>query len=77
MDLFLLHPHSVGLTYGEHLLFSLDLSRLFIIGSCRALVHAFFPFWFETSSHTIAHHIIQDIDHRRYLANGTYNINKL
>lgn len=65
MDLFLSHPHSVGFTYGEHLCFSLDLARLFLIGSYKALVHAILPFWFETSSHTIANQIVQNIDNKR------------
>lgn len=42
------HPSKIGETYCEHLQFALKTGvRLMICGGA-AVVHAFFPFWFET-----------------------------
>ena len=44
------HPQSVCMSYFQHCLFSLKLSRYFAIGSLKAIVHAFFPNLYITSS---------------------------
>jgi len=38
------HPKKVCMTYFSHFAFSIHLSFLFMIGSWKALIHAFFPF---------------------------------
>ena len=44
------HPQSVCMTYFQHCAFSLKLARCFAIGSCKAVIHAFFPSLYITSS---------------------------
>ena len=44
------HPSQVCMTYLEHMKLSLELSSLFFIGSIKALVHAFIPDIYITSS---------------------------
>ncbi len=44
------HPQNVCMTYLEHMKLSLQLSSLFFVGSVKALVHAFVPDVFITSS---------------------------
>lgn len=48
--LFIDHPASVGMTYYQHFVFSMSLSRDFFVASVKAIVHAFVPYFFETSS---------------------------
>lgn len=47
---FFKHPDSVCMSYFEHMLFSLSLSKDMFIGSCKALIHAIFPNIYITSS---------------------------
>ena len=44
------HPQNVCMTYLEHMKLSLQLSSLFFVGSVKALIHAFVPDVFITSS---------------------------
>lgn len=44
------HQKSVCLTYGEHLILSLEFSIRFYIASIKAIIHAFLPFMFITST---------------------------
>ena len=44
------HPSEVCMTYLEHMTLSLSLSRIFCIGSIKAIVHAFLPDYYVTSS---------------------------
>lgn len=44
------HPQSVCMSYFEHCRFSLNLARCFAFGSFKAIVHAFFPSLYITSS---------------------------
>ena len=44
------HPQKVCMTYLEHCSFSLSLSCYFMDASIKALIHAFFPNLFVTSS---------------------------
>jgi hypothetical protein len=50
MELFTQHPAAVGMTYMQHGLLSLSLSRMFLVGAVQAFVHAIFPFFFEKGS---------------------------
>ena len=44
------HPQSVCMSYFEHCMFSLKLARYLAVGSFKAVVHAFFPSMYITSS---------------------------
>ena len=44
------HPNEVCMTYIDHMLLSLQLSRIFCIGSLKAIVHAFLPDYYVKSS---------------------------
>lgn len=48
--LFTRHPKSVNMTYWQHNKFSMYLAYSFFTGSIKAMIHAFFPFLFITSS---------------------------
>ena len=50
MSSFFQHPKSVGMTYTEHLLFSMKLSYLFFCGSVKSIIHAIYPDVYITSS---------------------------
>lgn len=49
-DIFTTHLHQVGMTYIEHLMTSCHLSKIFMMGSIKALIHAIIPFIFEKGS---------------------------
>ena len=51
------HPNSVCLSYYQHMKVSLDFSLQFIIGSLKALVHAFIPGLFITSTSDLVKYI--------------------
>ena len=44
------HPQAVCMSYFEHCMFSLKLARYFAVGSLKAVVHAFLPNMYITSS---------------------------
>ena len=44
------HPRENKLSYMQHFVVSSTLSISFFIGSVKALIHAFIPYLFETSS---------------------------
>ena len=44
------HPQSVCMSYFEHCMFSLKLAGCFAVGSLKAVIHAFFPNMYVTSS---------------------------
>ncbi len=44
------HPQKVCMTYIGHMSLSLKLSRIFCVGSVKAMVHAFLPDYYITSS---------------------------
>ena len=47
---FFTHPNKVCMSYFEHMKLSLGFSKTFIVGSFQALIHAFFPNMFITST---------------------------
>lgn len=61
MEEFRKHPTSVCMTYVEHLRLSLSLSTMFFMGGWKAIIHAFFPFWYVKSSTQISNQIRQHI----------------
>ena len=44
------HPNRVCMTYFEHMRFSLNLSRMLLAASAKAVAHAFVPSTFITST---------------------------
>ena len=50
LDKYFKHPKLVGMTYFEHLFFSLNLCYLFLCGFLQAVIHSFYPDLFVTSS---------------------------
>lgn len=51
------HPNSVCLSYFQHMKLSLTFSYLMLFGSCKALIHAFFPFFFITDTTDTTNHM--------------------
>jgi len=49
-NIFLKHPTDHEVTYIQHCIISLNLSKSFFIGSIKAFIHSFIPSLFETSS---------------------------
>ena len=47
---FFQHPQNVCMSYFQHCFFSLKLARYFIVGTFKAIVHAFIPSFYITSS---------------------------
>lgn len=50
MSMFYEHPQNVCLTYFQHWKFATEMSKILLIGSGQAFIHAFFPFLFITST---------------------------
>lgn len=44
------HPNQVCMSYKEHMKFSLGLSKDFFVGGVKAVVHAFYPDAYITST---------------------------
>lgn len=51
------HPTKVCMTYAEHAKLSLTFSRLLLTGSMKAVVHAVYPNWYESSTTDVARDI--------------------
>jgi hypothetical protein len=58
------HPRAVGMTYGEHVRFSIWLAWQFAVASAQAIVHAIYPDVYITSSTDAASRIAQRIRSR-------------
>jgi hypothetical protein len=59
------HPSEVGMTYVEHMMFSLSLAGKFAYASILAIIHAFYPDIFVTSSTDAITTITHQINHRQ------------
>jgi len=55
------HPKEVCMTYVQHFALSMFLCKTFAEGSVKAFVHAFFPFWFSSSSTKINNMVTETI----------------
>lgn len=55
------HVKSVCMTYKEHMVFSLSISKKFLNGVCYSLIHSFFPNYCITKPSEIANDIIECI----------------
>lgn len=49
-NFFTAHPHSVNETYWQHMAVALGFALALLGAGCAALVHAFFPAWFEKTA---------------------------
>ena len=56
-----IHPAQVCMSYYQHFCFSMYLARRFAIGSVKAVIHAFLPDYFITSSSDLIEDIRQDM----------------
>ncbi len=63
--LFNQHPASVGETYLGHMEFAAWFSSRLMIAAAAALVHACFPFLFETTASRIVRQLCERMDNRR------------
>jgi uncharacterized membrane protein YjjP (DUF1212 family) len=59
---FFQHPREVCMDYLEHCLFSLSLAKLLGVGTFKALVHAFVPGFFITSTSELIKEIKEELD---------------
>lgn len=50
MKFFTEHPQTVGETYGQHFCVAFGFAMALFGAACAALVHAFFPAWFEKTA---------------------------
>lgn len=50
MKLFTAHPYTQGETYGEHARVALRIGAMCLAAGCMALIHAVFPFLYETGA---------------------------
>jgi hypothetical protein len=55
------HPASVCMTYFQHFVFSMMLSRKFAIGSWKAFIHALYPSAYITSSSDLIEDVKMDM----------------
>lgn len=60
--IFVSHPQNVCMTYLEHLQFSCSLAYTLSIGAVKALIHAFFPNMYITSTTDLANDLQKKIE---------------
>lgn len=53
-NIFTKHPHSVGETYLEHMLFALKFGFGLLWGGVACIIHSVFTFWFQKTGSTAA-----------------------
>ena len=59
MSIFNDHPHSIGETYSQHLLFAVSTGGKLIGAGLAVTIHGLFPFWHQTT----ASRVIKDLYH--------------
>lgn len=55
------HPNSVCMSYFQHMQLSLGFSWKFLVGSFKAVIHAFFPNAFITSTSDIQRELGEEL----------------
>lgn len=63
-DLFTRHPDTVGETYLGHMAFALGFAGWLVVAGIAALIHAVFPFLFETTASRIITRLHARMTHR-------------
>ena len=61
------HLEDVNMTYTEHMMFSLGLSKIFLVASVKAIIHAFIPDVLITSSTDYIELLKNKMNHRSKL----------
>ncbi len=64
MNIFTAHPHSVGETYLQHMRFALKFGSRMIVGGCACIIHAIFPFLFQTTGSRMIHYLQENFINR-------------
>jgi len=65
IKLFTEHPRSVGESYLEHGFKAISYSIQMLLATVCCLIHAIFPFVFQTTASNIARKVSMDVDDRR------------
>ena len=63
-NLFTAHPESVDESYFEHMGFAARVSFMLFLAACAALLHAIFPFLFESTASKIIKKLHDRTAHR-------------
>ena len=64
-NIFTKHPHSLGETYIEHLFAALLFGGKMLLGGFACIIHAVFPFLFETTGSSMLFKLTQRFTERR------------
>lgn len=64
-NIFTKHPQSVGETYLIHGFKAIGYGLMMLAATLCCLVHAVFPFVFQSTASNIARRVCQDVDQRR------------
>ena len=64
IDLFTEHPKSMNETYLQHLLCASTYGVRMVFVGVAAIIHAIFPFLFETTTSDLAKEIVSNVDER-------------
>lgn len=65
MNLFTKHPNSIGETYFEHFFFASITGAKLTFGGIACIIHAIFPFLFQTTGSQMAKKMVEDINRRQ------------
>lgn len=57
MNLFTKHPRSIGESYFQHMRVALTFGSKMVLGGLACMIHAIFPFLFETTGSRMAIHL--------------------
>lgn len=66
MKLFTQHPRSIGESYLQHMRFALTYGSKMIAGGLACIIHAIFPFLFETTGSQTAFRLTQGFTKRQH-----------
>jgi hypothetical protein len=64
-NLFTNHPHSVDETYLEHMIYATSYGFKMIFAGIASIIHAIFPFLFETTASECAKEINKEVEQRK------------
>ena len=64
-NIFTKHPHSVNETYFEHMRVALKYGMKMVVGGIAGIIHAVFPFLFETTATSVAQEVVDHAAQRK------------
>ncbi|MGI9484033.1 MAG: DUF6356 family protein [Hyphomicrobiales bacterium] len=70
LGLFTNHPATVDETYWEHFMFATTRGVRMVGAGSAAIIHAFFPFLFETTASRMMKDLSDELTNRRQVAEG-------